>query len=124
MMRDREPAKTFEDLIVWQKAHSLVLDVYRMTRQFPREETYGLTSQLRRAVVSVPANIAEGFKKRGRADKARLMNVAEGSLEETRYYLRLAEDLGYLQPNDAPAKAVEIARLLGAYIKGLRGSAS
>ena len=77
MMRDREPAKTFEDLIVWQKAHSLVLDVYRMTRQFPREETYGLTSQLRRAAVSVPANIAEGFKKRGRADKARLMNVAE-----------------------------------------------
>jgi four helix bundle protein len=76
-MVDREPAKTFEDLIVWQKAHALVLDVYRVTRSFPREEIYGLTSQLRRAAVSVPANIAEGYKKRGRAEKARVMNLAE-----------------------------------------------
>jgi hypothetical protein len=77
-MADREPAKTFEDLIVWQKAHALVLDVYRITRSFPREEVYGLTSQLRRAATSVPANIAEGFKKRGRADKARILNSRGG----------------------------------------------
>jgi len=114
-MVDREPAKTFEDLIAWQKAHALVLDVYRITRSFPREELYGLTSQLRRAATSVPANIAEGFKKRGRADKARILNVAEASLEEARYHLRLAIDLGYMPPNDLPTRALEVARVLGAY---------
>ena len=82
---DRQPARSFEDLIVWQKAHAFVLNVYKLSRQFPREETYGLTAQLRRAAVSVPANIAEGFKRRGRLDKARMMNVAEGSLEEVRW---------------------------------------
>jgi four helix bundle protein len=114
-MVDREPAKTFEDLIVWQKAHALVLDIYRVTRSFPKEEVYGLTSQLRRAAVSVPANIAEGFKKRGRAEKARVLNMAEASLEETRYHLRLALDLGYMEPDELPTRALEIARILGAY---------
>jgi four helix bundle protein len=71
----RAPAKSFEQLIVWQKAPQLVLGVYRFTENFPRSETYGLTSQLRRAAVSVPANIAEGFKKRGRADKVRYLNI-------------------------------------------------
>ena len=94
-MRMKSPARTFEDLIVWQKSHAFVLNVYKVSRNFPREETYGLTSQLRRAAISIPANIAEGFKRRGRPDKARLMNVAEGSLEEARYYLLLAHDLGY-----------------------------
>ena len=93
----RTPARTFEELIVWQKAHAFVLSVYRLTCGFPREEKFGLTSQLRRAAVSVPGNIAEGFKRRGRTDKARLMNVAEGSLEEARYYLRLAGDLDTYQ---------------------------
>ena len=93
-MTEREPARTFEDLIVWQKAHAYVIDVYRLSGRFPREETYGLTAQLRRAAVSVPANIAEGFKRRGLTDKARFMNIAEASLEESRYYLRLARDLG------------------------------
>jgi four helix bundle protein len=65
------PARTFQDLIVWQKAHQFVLSVYRLTEGFPRREIYGLTSQLRRAAISVPANIAEGFRKRGKADKAR-----------------------------------------------------
>jgi four helix bundle protein len=77
---DREPARVHEDLIVWQKAHSFVLKVYKLTRSFPREETYGLTAQRRRAAVSVPANIAEGFKRRKKPDKARLMNVAEGGI--------------------------------------------
>jgi len=66
---ERAPARRFQDLIVWQKAHALVLAVYRVSRTFPREETYGLTSRLRRAAVSVPANIAEGFRKLGRAEK-------------------------------------------------------
>ena len=95
----REPAKTFQDLIVWQKAHQFVLAVYRLTDNFPRQEIYGLTSQLRRAAVSIPANIAEGFKKQGRADKARFMNIAQGSIEECRYYLILAKDLGYGDSN-------------------------
>jgi four helix bundle protein len=119
------PARSFEDLIVWQKAHALVLGVYRATRTFPREEVYGLTAQLRRAAASIPANIAEGFKKRGRSDKARFMNVAEGSLEETRYYLRLALDLGYLWSEPPLSQqALEVGRLLGAYSRRLLSPSS
>src|SRR6185295_6808270 len=77
----RAPAKSFEDLIVWQKAHDWVLLVYRLSDSFPTKENYALTSQLRRAAMSVPANIAEGFKKRGVRDKARFFNIAQGSLE-------------------------------------------
>ncbi|HEY0430278.1 MAG TPA: four helix bundle protein, partial [Pyrinomonadaceae bacterium] len=91
----RLPARNFQDLIVWQKAHHFVLGVYGVSKSFPREEIYGLTSQFRRAAISIPANIAEGFKKRGRADKVRFMNIAQGSLEECRYYLILASDLRY-----------------------------
>jgi four helix bundle protein len=83
----RAPAKSFQDLVVWQKTHQLVLGVYQFSASFPEREKYGLTSQLRRSAVSIPANIAEGFKKRTRPDKARFFNVAQGSLEETRYYL-------------------------------------
>lgn len=83
-------SKRFEELTVWQKAHQLVLDVYAMTRRFPREEMFGLSSQMRRAAISVPANIAEGFKKSGKPDKLRFYNIAQGSLEEVRYYLLLA----------------------------------
>jgi four helix bundle protein len=122
---NREPAKSFEDLIVWLKAHAFVLAVYRISRGFPREETYGLTQQLRRAAVSVPANIAEGFKKRGRPDKARLMNVAEASLEEARYYLRLSFDLGYLPAkNSLSEEALEVGRLLGSYTRSILSSSS
>ena len=117
---ERQPARSFEDLIVWQKAHALVLAVYARTTTFPREEIYGLTSQVRRSAVSVPANIAEGFKRRSKPDKIRLLNIAEGSLEETRYYLRLATDLGYMK-DDAALKsaAEEVGRLLGSYARGV-----
>ena len=91
----RPAARSFRDLLVWRKAHELVLAVYSFTATFPKEETYGLKLQMRRAAVSIPANIAEGFRRRGKADKARYMNMAEGSLEESRYYLILAKDLGY-----------------------------
>ncbi len=90
----RTPAKTFQDLIVWQKAHAFALAIYQFTREFPKEETYSLTTQMRRAAVSIPANIAEGFKKTGKADKCRFMNISQGSLEESRYYLILSNDLG------------------------------
>jgi four helix bundle protein len=116
---DREPARSFEDLVVWQKAHTWVLNVYKLSRAFPREETYGLTSQLRRAAVSVPANIAEGFKRRKKPDKARAMNFAEASLEEARYLLRLARDLGYTSDERLNNDAREVGRILGAYTRSL-----
>jgi len=90
---ERKFSKSFEDLVVWQKAHSFVLAIYDSSATFPKQEMYGLVSQLRRAAVSIPANIVEGFKKRGRADKARFMNIAQGSAEECRYYLILSTDL-------------------------------
>jgi four helix bundle protein len=113
-----EKARKFEDLIVWQKAHALVLGLYRETSVFPKSEVYGLTSQMRRAAVSVPANIAEGFKKRGRSDKARFLNIAQAS-EETRYYLILARDLGYLQDGQLLPVLEEVSRLLEAYTRAL-----
>jgi four helix bundle protein len=111
----REAARSFRDLVVWRKAHKFVLEVYNFTAAFPKHETYGLSAQMRRAAVSIPANIAEGFRRRGRADKARFMNLAEGSLEECRYYLILANDLGYGETADLERSLDEIGRMLGAY---------
>ncbi len=116
---DRVPAKTFEDLIVWQKSHRAVLRIYRLSANFPKTEMYGLTQQLRRSAVSVPANVAEGFKRRGRTDKARYLNIAQGSLEETRYYLILARDLGYSSDPQLLSDLEEVGRLLGAYSRTL-----
>jgi four helix bundle protein len=113
------PAQSFEDLIVWQRAHSLVLSVYSVTQQFPRTEVYGLTSQFRRASVSIPANIAEGFRKRSPADKARYLNIAEASLEECQYYLILAHDLGYLDKGVLWQASKEVGRLLNGYRKAI-----
>jgi four helix bundle protein len=112
-------AKVFTDLIVWQKAHEFVLSVYRYSDGFPKSELYGLTSQFRRAAVSIPANIAEGFRKRGKADKARFYNIAEGSLEECRYYLILSKDLGFGENSDLSTKLIEVSKLLDAFIKSL-----
>ena len=119
MATERAPAKSFRDLIVWRKAHELALAIYRFTGSFPRQETYGLSSQMRRAAVSIPANIAEGFRKRGRADKARFMNTAEASLEESRYYLILAQDLGYGETGKLMTALEEVSRLLNAYARAL-----
>ena len=88
--------KSFESLIMWQEAHKTTLLVYRLTKLFPKDEQFGLTSQFRRAVVSISANIAEGYKKRSSADKLRFMNISQGSLEECRYYVLLSKDLGYI----------------------------
>ena len=111
----REPARSFQDLIVWQKAHGFVLEVYAATRSFPKEERYGLTSQFRRAAVSIPANIAEGFRKQTQADKARFLNSAEGSLEECRYYLILAHDLKYTDKATMWPMSEAVGRLLNGY---------
>jgi len=104
-MPGRAPARSFEDLIVWQKAHQLVLAVYRITSSFPKSEQFGLVSQMRRAAVSIPANIAEGFGKSGAADKARYLNISQGSLEELRYYLILTNDLEYSDTSSIMNKA-------------------
>jgi four helix bundle protein len=110
---------TFRDLLVWQKAHQCVLAVYSFTTSFPKQETYGLALQMRRAAVSVPANIAEGFRKRGKADKVRFMNTAEGSIEECRYYPILAQDLGYGSTDHLMNGLEEVSRLLNAYAKAI-----
>ena len=110
-----KPAKTFKDLVVWQKAHRFVLTTYSLTASFPSSEVYCLTSQVRRAAISIPANIAEGFKKRGLSDKLRFLNIAQGSLEECRYYIILVEDLGYAETADMESLLEEISKLLFAY---------
>lgn len=116
---ERLPAKSFEDLIVWQKAHQFVLMVYSLTESFPKQEVFGLTSQFRRAAVSIAANIAEGFKKKGKAEKARFMNIAEGSLEECRYYLILTRDLKYGDVADLKKQIEEVSKLINAYSKAI-----
>lgn len=118
----KEKAKNFTDLIVWQKAHQFVLDVYRFTAKFPETETYGLTSQLRRAAISVPANIAEGFTKATRPEKARFLNIAQGSLAECRYYLILSNDLSYGYADKLLQELEVVSKLLTAYARAIRSA--
>lgn len=118
-----EEKKGFEDLVVWQKAHSFVLSVYKHTKVFPKDELFGLTSQYRRAAVSIAANIAEGYGKKGINDKLRFYNIAEGSINECRYYVILSKDLGYVNPNESHALYNELAivqKLLSSYSKALK----
>jgi four helix bundle protein len=116
----RAPAKSFMDLEIWQKAHTFVLEVYRITRSFPQEERFGLVTQFRRAAVSIAANIAEGFRKYGAADKARFLNIAEGSLEECRYYCILSQDLGYGNTQELREILDILAAQLATYIRRVR----
>jgi len=114
---------SFESLIVWQKAHQFVLSTYDLTKCFPKEETYGLTSQFRRAAVSIAANIAEGYKKKGVKDKLRFFNTAQGSLEECRYFLILTKDLNYKNEIDKEKELlIEVSKLLNAYCKAILNS--
>jgi four helix bundle protein len=120
----RQAAQSFRDLLVWQKAHQLVLGVYQLTSAFPRQETFGLSLQIRRAAVSVAANIVEGFAKRSKAEKARFLNMAEASLEESRYYLILTEDLGYGGTEELLNLLEEVSRLLNRYARAILASGS
>ncbi|MBN3870552.1 four helix bundle protein [Nostoc sp. JL33] len=121
----RQPAKTFQDLIVWQKAHLFVLLVYQFTSQFSKLEIYGLTSQFRRAAISIPAiavrgaSRREGFQKKGTADKARFMNISQGSLEECRYYLIFSNHLGYGDTSELMLKLEEVSKLLTSYANSI-----
>ncbi len=105
----------FHDLKVWQKAHELTIDVYRTTAEFPKQEMYGLVSQMRRCAVSVGSNIAEGRGRRGDAEFVRFMQIASGSLTELEYQLLLSKDLKYLPEAEYQAlnrKLAEVSRML------------
>jgi four helix bundle protein len=115
-------SKTFGDLWVWQKAHGFVKAIYKITASFPKHQTYGLVSQMRRAAVSIPANIAEGFRRRGKGDKLRFMNIAQASLEESRYYLILAKDLRYANTDEILALLEEVSCMLEAYCQAIHKS--
>jgi len=115
-------AARFEDVEVWKKAHAWVLAVYRFSALFPKHELFGLTSQLRRAAVSVAANFVEGFKRLGRGDKVRFYNISQASLEECRYYLILSRDLGYGRTEVLIEMMDEIARMLASYIQAILAS--
>ena len=114
--------KTFRDLKVWQKAHQFILNIYAVTKNFPPEERFGLTSQLRRAAVSVAANIVEGFKRRGIKDTRNFYTTSEASLEEVRYYLILSKDLKYISATiqvKLESQAEEISKMLHAMKKSV-----
>ena len=118
----KQVSYSFESVVAWQKAHAFTLLVYRLTREFPKDETFGLTSQFRRAAVSIEANIAEGYKKLSKADKLRFLNIAEGSLAECRNYVILARDLEYVneqQYNSLFVALEEASKLLTSYCKGI-----
>lgn len=111
-------SQSFEQLIVWQKAHSYVLVIYKITKQYPKEELFCLVNQMRRAAASITANIAEGYAKISSKDKLRFYNISQGSLEETRNFIILSKDLGYITLQDKEQlgiQAAEISRLLNAY---------
>lgn len=106
---------SFENLQVWQKAHQFVLAIYNITKSFPSNETYALTSQLKRAAMSIPANIAEGFGRKGQNDKLRFYNISRSSLLEVRYYLILAQDLNYCDTSKLKEDLNEIEKMLYSY---------
>ena len=115
----------FRDLVVWRKAHDLAVGIYRLSRGFPREEAYGLTSQIRRACTSIPANIAEGCGRSSDLDFARFLHIAMGSACELEYYLLLAQELEYMTEEEAAPFSVnlaEIKKMLSGLIKKLRAA--
>ncbi|MBI4956204.1 MAG: four helix bundle protein [Myxococcales bacterium] len=114
--------RDFRELQIWQKAHRLALDVYQHTKGFPAEERFGLTAQLRRAVVSVASNIAEGCGRDGERELARFLSIAAGSASEAEYQMLLARDLTYLAPDthgQLDAQANEVKRMLNGFIQKL-----
>ena len=119
--------KTFKDLVVWQKAYQLCLNVYRITAPFPNEEKFRLTSQLRRAAVSIPSNIAEGYGRKTNPDSIKFLYVSYGSIREQETQIMLAEDLGYME--NGPRQnvlniTVEVERMLKGLITSLENTSS
>ena len=116
---EKAGSQSFDEVGVWRKAHAFVLAVYQLTKDFPRHELFGLTSQMRRAAVSIPANFAEGFKKQSVRDKARFYNIAQGSIAECKYYLILTRDLGYGETAKLRENLDEVSRMLEGYCKSM-----
>ncbi len=115
-----EKVRRFEDLTVWQKSHKLTLMIYKITKDFPKEEKFGLVSQMRRAAVSISANIVEGFKRRGSRDKVNFYNISQGSLNELQYYLTLVKDLGYIASvENIKSLADEVGKMLNGLITSI-----
>lgn len=115
-------SQSFEDVIAWKRAHAFVLSVYKVTKGFPDDEKFGLTSQFRRAAVSIEANIAEGYRKIGKQDKLRFFNISQGSLSECKDYIILARDLEYInmeQYQELWQSSEEVSRLLISYCNGI-----
>jgi four helix bundle protein len=115
--------KSYRDLEVWNRAHALVLEVYRLTNPFPRSELFGVVSQIRRAAYSIPANIAEGFGRRSTRELLQFISIANGALEELHYFLLLSRDLRYLSPVDLTNLEKElraVAQMLEALARSLR----
>jgi len=115
-------SQSFEDVFAWKKAHAFVLSVYKTTKDFPDDEKFGLTSQFRRAAVSIEANIAEGYRKIGKQDKLRFFNISQGSLSECKDYIILARDLEYInmeQYQELWQSSEETSRLLISYCNGI-----
>ena len=113
----------FEDIIAWQKARVFINHVYSVTKGFPSEEKFGLSSQFQRAAVSIAANIAEGYKRIGRDDKVRFFNYSQGSLEECRCYIYLAKDFNYISADEANLMIDEIeetSRVLNGYVNTVK----
>jgi four helix bundle protein len=119
-----DPSQSFRDVVVWQKAHAFVLAIYRCTEAFPKQEMFALTSQLRRAAASIPANFVEGFRKRTHPDKLRFYNIAQGSGDECLYHLILAHDLRYADTQTLQVQLEEVSRLLQGYMNGLERNSS
>jgi four helix bundle protein len=124
-MKKMEKSFYFENIIAWQKAHAFTISVYQITKLFPQDELFALTSQFRRAAVSIEANIAEGCKKLSKADKLRFLNISEGSLEECRDYIVLSRDLDYIS-TDVFEELKELSNqaswFLNAYITGIKNN--
>ena len=115
--------KDFRQLKVWRKAHELTLAIYQVTSQFPREEVYGLTAQLRRSSASIAANLAEGCGRDGDAELARFCSIALGSASELEYHLLLAKELNLLEPNQHERlqnQTTEVKRMLTVFIQKLK----
>ena len=114
------PAKDFRDLLVWQKSHQLTLLVYNISSSFPKEERYGVTSQMRRAAASIPANIAEGFARISNKNKVTFYNISQGSLSVLKYFIILPRDLGYHKRHEELwTLAGEVSKLITALIKSI-----
>jgi four helix bundle protein len=115
--------KNFRDLKVWEKSHELTLDVYQITKSFPKEELFGLTSQIRRSCSSIPANIAEGCGRKGDAEFARFLQIAFGSANELEYHLLLSKDLKLIDISNyknLESKLIEVKKMLATFIQRIK----